>query len=183
MSSDNQALREQIAQAIHRASCACEGHGDLPSWYRQAADAVLPVVQAREKALRDERADAIAVLARVVANESNHYDRYWTPTPEPLTREWLHETKAKMREALEDVFCDDAAAVMLTLIAEIERLSSLRDAVARLAGALDNEAAVQCAAAKEASGRIRLALNSQAAASEFAARRLRSLLPQEGTRP
>lgn len=58
----------------------------------------------------------------MVLNESNHYDRYWSPAPEPLTVAWLDETEAKMREALEDVFCDDAATVMLTLIAEIRRL-------------------------------------------------------------
>lgn len=56
---------------------------------------------------------------RVLTNEGNHYDRYWTPPPEPLTDEWLDETEAKMRDALTDAFCDDAAAIMLTLIAEI----------------------------------------------------------------
>ncbi len=60
---------------------------------------------------------------RVVADESNHYDRYWTPAPNPLTVEWLDTTEEKMREALTDVFCDDAAVVMLTLIAEIRRLT------------------------------------------------------------
>lgn len=54
--------------------------------------------------------------------KSNHYDRYWTPPPGRVTAIWLADTEAKMREALEDEFCDDAAAVMLTLIAEIQRL-------------------------------------------------------------
>lgn len=66
-------------------------------------------------------ADAEDALRRVVANESNHYDRYWTPPDESVSDEWLDATEAKMRDALEDVFCDDAAAVMLTLIAEIRR--------------------------------------------------------------
>lgn len=72
--------------------------------------------------LRADYDSVFASLSRVVANESNHYDRYWTPAPGPVTDEWLDDTEAKMREALTDVFCDDAAAVMLTLIAEIRRL-------------------------------------------------------------
>ncbi len=72
--------------------------------------------------MKDERDAAVAAHRRVVANESNHYDRYWTPAAEPLTDEWLDVTEAKMGEALTDVFCDDAAAVMLTLITEIRRL-------------------------------------------------------------
>lgn len=75
-----------------------------------------PLIAERE---RDQANDA---LRRVVANESNHYDRYWTPAPSPLTDGWLDATEAKMREALTDAFCDDAAAVMLALIAEIRRL-------------------------------------------------------------
>lgn len=55
----DQTLREQIAQAIHRASCSCEGHGELPSWYRRAADAVLPIVQAHTEALQDKLAHAL----------------------------------------------------------------------------------------------------------------------------
>lgn len=58
-----------------------------------------------------KEAEALDALRRVVANEGNHYDRYWTPAPEPLTEEWLSDTEAKMRDA-----------VMLTLIAEIRRL-------------------------------------------------------------
>lgn len=67
------------------------------------------------------RDEALEGWRRVVANEPNHYDRFWQPAPEPLTEEWLGATETKMREALGDVFCDDAAKVMLTLIAEIRR--------------------------------------------------------------
>lgn len=66
--------------------------------------------------------DLADVLKRVVANESNHYDRYWQPLEGPITDEWLNDTEEKMRQALEDVFCDDAAAIELQLIAEIRRL-------------------------------------------------------------
>lgn len=66
--------------------------------------------------------DAHEALRRVVANESNHYDRYWTPPDEAVSDEWLADTEAKMSDALTDAFCDDAAAVMLTLIAEIRRV-------------------------------------------------------------
>lgn len=65
--------------------------------------------------------DLAETLRRVVANEGNHYDRYWTPPPEPVTDEWLADTEAKMRDALTDAFCDDAAAIMLTLVGEIRR--------------------------------------------------------------
>lgn len=81
-----------------------------------------PPLAAQIRFLTRERDELKTTLARIVANESNHYDRYWEPAPEPLTDEYLDATEAKMREALEDVFCDDAAAVMLTLIAEIRRL-------------------------------------------------------------
>lgn len=66
--------------------------------------------------------DVAEAHRRVVANESNHYDRYWTPPVDAITEEWLDDTEEKMRDALTDVFCDDAAAVMLTLIGEIRRL-------------------------------------------------------------
>lgn len=94
--------------------------------------------------------DALDALRRVLANEGNHYDRYWTPSPEPLTEEWLTDTEAKMREALTDAFCDDAAAVMLTLIAEIRRLggvtaraieaAALREVVEAARGLVEGEA-------------------------------------------
>lgn len=70
---------------------------------------------------RSERDHAVDAHRRVVANESNHYDRYWNPPDETISDEWLDETEAKMREALTDAFCDDAASIMLTLIAEIRR--------------------------------------------------------------
>lgn len=75
----------------------------------------------RDQAIR-ERDQAVEAHRRVVANQSNHYDRYWSPPDESVSGEWLDATEAKMREALGDAFCDDAAAVMLTLIAEIRRL-------------------------------------------------------------
>jgi len=34
-------------------------------------------------------------------------------------------TEAKMREALTDAFCDDAAVIMLTLVAEVRRLRAV----------------------------------------------------------
>jgi hypothetical protein len=71
--------------------------------------------------------DLAETLRRVVANEGNHYDRYWTPPPEPVTDEWLNDTETKMREALTDAFCDDAAAIMLTLIGEVRRLRNARN--------------------------------------------------------
>lgn len=66
--------------------------------------------------------DLADTLRRVVANEANHYDAWFFPPPDPLTDGWLDETEAKMREALNDVFCDDAAKIMLTLIAEIRAI-------------------------------------------------------------
>ena len=55
-----EALRDQIAQAIHAADCGCtefyQRHDDPASddeYYQRLADAVLPDVQAHTQALRD----------------------------------------------------------------------------------------------------------------------------------
>jgi hypothetical protein len=48
--SDQEALRDEIAQAIHRRRC-CDNVTEGWHFYRDHADAVLPVLQRRETAL------------------------------------------------------------------------------------------------------------------------------------
>ncbi len=95
--------------------------GDAPDrWSRLVAERDEARVRAGH--FRRQRDEAIEAHRRVVENESNHYNRYWTPPDEAVSDEWLNMTETKMREALTDAFCDDVAAIMLTLIAEIRRL-------------------------------------------------------------
>lgn len=99
--------------------------------YRNSAS-WLPEVISYARLLKRRLDYADEKLRIVVSNHSNHYDWYWTKPPEPITDEWLAETKAKMEEALTDAFCDDAAFIMLRLIAEIYRLREGRVKLAAL---------------------------------------------------
>lgn len=152
----DQALREQIAQAIHRASCSCEGHGELPSWYRRAADAVLPVVQAHQEALRDEwcisggNAENAAYRCRNI--------------PEP-------------GEIL-CYYCLESAALDQESARLRADLSSLRSAVAQLADQLEARANGPCETGKRREDCA--VCQSRWSNLLGAAQDLRSLLPQEG---
>ena len=73
-------------------------------------------------------AEARAALADVAHPDAgdetrNHYDWFFPKdAPAGLPEPWLADTEAKMLEAVDDPFVDDAARVMLALIAEVRRL-------------------------------------------------------------
>lgn len=53
----------------------------------------------------------------------NHYDWFFpNGAPDGLPESWLADIEAKMVEGLSDPFVDDAARIMLVLIAEVRRL-------------------------------------------------------------
>lgn len=57
---------------------------------------------------------------------SNHYDRYWD-NPERRDAEWRRATREKMQDALTDVFCHEAADIMLGLLDDIGATEKERD--------------------------------------------------------
>jgi len=61
-----------------------------PFHLRADADAARRVQQ-----LEAENDALEGTLRRVVANESNHYDRYWIPPDEAISEQWLNEHRGQ----------------------------------------------------------------------------------------
>jgi uncharacterized protein (DUF952 family) len=77
--SDQEALRDEIAQAIHRQRC-CDREDNGWQFYRDHADAVLPVLQRRETALRADAWQEGFDAGENMAHLYGHVD-YWEVYP------------------------------------------------------------------------------------------------------
>jgi hypothetical protein len=169
MSSDDQALREQIARAIHQ-SAELSVRLSLVEVQR-LADAVLPVVQAHEKALRDGMEYVHADCEKALRDEVQEYRNAIT---------W-------------DTTCFSCSKLLDRCYAETQRaetaeeaLSSLRDAVAQLADQNDDRIADVIEDALDAAhgaSHYDCCFNAHHLtypSANAVKTRLRSLLPQEG---
>jgi len=79
----------------------------------------------------EEIAAEYAALPHPDANvvERNHYAWFFPPDwPKELPESFLADTEAKMLEAIDDPFVDDAARIMLVFIAELRRLRAIETA-------------------------------------------------------